>query len=242
MIKGAQSVYRTLNILKLILQKSEEKISLKDVSERLEIPAPTVHRLLSVLKETNFVSFDAVEKKYYISEECLIAANFDRDQLVRSKYLEFSRQLAEKFGYTTSLYTRKGDDCVCIERVEGTNAIQVFSSRVGEYRPLGLGSCTLGIIAFLEDEELDAIIERNQPQLQDRFVGSFDDLRAFIKISRSLGYGYAHDMSVKGAVGISFPIRMNGEIIGALAVDAVKGSEWEAKQDPIVGYIQSNMH
>ena len=242
MIKGAQSAYRILNILTLIVEESEETVSPREISERLGIPAPTVHRLLSVLKECRFVSCDPATKGYRVGDECIIRPNFDRDQRILSRFSPLAHEAAQTFGYTTSLYSRDNDDCTCVERVEGTHNIQVFSSRVGERRPLGLGSCTLGILSVLPVEEGDAILARNEAELKERMVGSWDTLKLFLEISRNRGYGYAYDLAVDGAVGLAFPLCSGGEVVGSVTVDALKGAEWDNKLDDMVAFFRTRLN
>lgn len=57
-IKGAQSVYRVLNILEAVIQRGDQMISPKELSSALDIPLATVHRLLAVLRQRNFVACD----------------------------------------------------------------------------------------------------------------------------------------------------------------------------------------
>ncbi len=241
MIKGAQSVYRTLNILKLIAGRGRRKVSVKEISVELDIPPSTVHRLISVLRECGFISFDPSERKYYIGKECIVTANSNRDDYIRARYSRLARHIAEQFGHTTALYARRGYDCVCVERVEGTRSIQVFTCRPGDIRPLGLGSATLAMLAFLEDGEVDEILAHNAPRLREMSLGSEAEIRRFIGNSRERGYGYAHGLAIENTVGISFPLRREDEIVGAIAVDSLKNREWDAELETMVDYIRANM-
>ena len=49
-IKGAQSVYRVLNILEEVILCGDRMITPKELSVSLDIPVATVHRLLTVLR------------------------------------------------------------------------------------------------------------------------------------------------------------------------------------------------
>ncbi len=240
-IKGAQSVYRTLNILKLVIQQGEIRVSLKEISDRLGIPASTVHRLLAVLRECGFVSFDPSGKGYYIGQECITCTHFDRDSLIKAKYSNLVQHIAKQFGYTTYLYARKGFDCVCLDRVQGTRSIQIFTCDPGDRKPLGLGTGTLAMIAFLEETEIDEIISHNEAQLRQGILCSMEDLRGFIRQSRTLGYGYGHDIILKNVVGISFPLYMDKELVGSLALDSIKGSEWDDQLEIMMDYIKPNI-
>ena len=63
-IKGAQSVYRVLNILEEVILCGDRMITPKELSVSLDIPVATVHRLLTVLRQKIFVACDLVTKKY----------------------------------------------------------------------------------------------------------------------------------------------------------------------------------
>ena len=242
MIKGAQSAYRILNILTLIVERGDDTIAPREISEELEIPLPTVHRLLAVLKECRFVSYDGATRGYKVGDECIIHPNLDPEQRIIARYSPLAHEAAEIFGYTASLYHRNGDDCTCVERVEGTHHIQVFSSKVGERRPLGLGSCTLGILAVLSDDEVESILSRNEAELKERMVGSWDAMKLFLEVSRNRGYGYAYDLAVEGAAGLAFPLLSGKEVIGSITVDGLKGAQWDAQFDEMVDFFKTRLH
>ena len=76
-IKGAQSVYRVLNILEEVILCGDRMITPKELSASLDIPVATVHRLLTVLRQKNFVACDPATKKYHIGDSCLISPRMD---------------------------------------------------------------------------------------------------------------------------------------------------------------------
>ena len=242
MVKGAQSAYRILNILTLIVEQGEKTISPKQISEQLAIPLPTVHRLLAVLKDAQFAVYDSVSRGYKVGDECIIRPNLGPEQRIIARYSPLAHEAAETFGYTTSLYYRHADDCICVERVEGTHHIQVFSSKVKERRPLGLGSCTMGILAVLSKGDVDGILSRNEAELKERLVGSWEDMRLFIEASRKRGYGYAYDLAVDGAAGLAFPLFSGDEVIGSITVDGLKGPQWDNHVEEMVSFFRDRLN
>ena len=241
MIQGAQSVYRTLNILKTIIQNGETPVTLKEISEALEITTSTAHRLLSVLKECGFISFDPKTKSYTIGSDSVIYSGLSMEQYVRTSYGALAGNLARIFGYTTSLFVREGDSCRCVGIYQGTNVIQLAAVRPGERALLGFGSATLGMLAFLPDDEVEAILDRNLLQLEDVVLLGKEELLEFVAFSRRVGYGYAESLIVQGGLGVSYPLYNNGKVVGALAMDALKGREWDSKKDEIVSYLHQHM-
>ena len=84
-IKGAQSVYRVLNILEEVILCGDRMITPKELSASLDIPVATVHRLLMVLRQKNFVACDPATKKYHIGDSCLISPRMDVAAFIRAR-------------------------------------------------------------------------------------------------------------------------------------------------------------
>ena len=158
-IKGAQSVYRVLNILEEVILCGDRMITPKELSASLDIPVATVHRLLMVLRQKNFVACDPATKKYHIGDSCLISPRMDVAAFIRARFLPLAERISRRFGYSTILYARSGYDAVCVERLDGWHPIQVFLNKTGDRRPLGMGSATLSILAAMpEDEDAQALL------------------------------------------------------------------------------------
>ena len=151
-IKGAQSVYRVLNILEEVILCGDRMITPKELSASLDIPVATVHRLLTVLRQKNFVACDPATKKYHIGDSCFI----------RARFLPLAERISRRFGYSTILYARSGYDAVCVERLDGWHPIQVFLNKTGDRRPLGMGSATLSILAAMPEDEAEMILTHNE--------------------------------------------------------------------------------
>lgn len=238
-IKGAQSVYRVLNILEEVILCGNRMISPKELSTALDIPLATVHRLLTVLRQKNFVSCEPVTKKYHIGDSCLISPRMDLFAYIRSRFLPLAEYLSRRFGYSVVLYARKGYDAVCVERLEGEHHIQVFLNKVGERRPLGVGSATLSILAALPEEEAETILAHNEPEIRSVLRTDFSVLRGFLGEARRNGYAFAQGMLLEGTIGVSHVLRMGSDIVGSLAVDAVRSEEWDRDQPAIIEELRN---
>lgn len=241
MIQGAQSVYRTLNILKMIIQRGESPTTLKEVSEAMEITTSTAHRLLSVMTDCGFLSFDPKAKTYVVGSDSVIYSGLSMEHYVRTSFKGLAGNVARMFGYTTSLFIREGDDCKCVGIYQGTNVIQLAACRPGEKAPLGFGSPSMGMVAFLDDEEIEGILDRNEERLRDVLLVDRKTFLEYVALSRTLGYGYAESLLVQGGLGLSYPLKYEGKVVGALAVDALIGREWDEKREGLVAYLQQHL-
>lgn len=240
-IKGAQSVYRVLRILEEVILCGDRMVSPKELSTTLDIPLATVHRLLTVLRQKNFVTCDPVTKKYHIGDTCLVSPRMDIAGYIRASFTPLAERISSLFGYTTILYARSGCNAVCVERFDGWNPIQVFLNKLGDRRPLGIGSATLSILAALPEEEAESILSCNEPEIRLMLKTEFTVLRAFLDEARANGYAVAQGMLIEGTIGVSHALRLGGEVVGSIAVDAVRTAQWDADQPKIIKELQETL-
>src|SRR5262245_34911885 len=70
----------------------------------------------------------------------------------------FLLRLAEQTQDTIYASVREGGAAVCVAREIGAFPIRTLSLEVGHLRPLGVGSGSLALFAFLTDDEIAGII------------------------------------------------------------------------------------
>ena len=232
-IKGAQSVYRVLNILEEVILCGDRMITPKELSASLDIPVATVHRLLMVLRQKNFVACDPATKKYHIGDSCLISPRMDVAAFIRARFLPLAERISRRFGYSTILYARSGYDAVCVERLDGWHPIQVFLNKTGDRRPLGMGSATLSILAAMPEDEAEMILTHNEQEIRFVLKTDFSALRGFLAEARRKGYASAQGMLLEGTIGVSHVLRMGNEAVGSIAIDAVRSEQWDKDQPKI---------
>lgn len=238
-IKGAQSVYRVLNILEEVILCGDRMITPKELSASLDIPVATVHRLLMVLRQKNFVACDPATKKYHIGDSCLISPRMDVAAFIRARFLPLAERISRRFGYSTILYARSGYDAVCVERLDGWHPIQVFLNKTGDRRPLGMGSATLSILAAMPEDEAEMILTHNEQEIRFVLKTDFSALRGFLAEARRKGYASAQGMLLEGTIGVSHVLRMGNEAVGSIAIDAVRSEQWDKGQPKIIQELQS---
>ncbi|MFQ9367138.1 MAG: IclR family transcriptional regulator, partial [Bilophila wadsworthia] len=209
------------------------------LSASLDIPVATVHRLLMVLRQKNFVACDPATKKYHIGDSCLISPRMDVAAFIRARFLPLAERISRRFGYSTILYARSGYDAVCVERLDGWHPIQVFLNKTGDRRPLGMGSATLSILAAMPEDEAEMILTHNEQEIRFVLKTDFSALRGFLAEARRKGYASAQGMLLEGTIGVSHVLRMGNEAVGSIAIDAVRSEQWDKDQPKIIQELQS---
>ena len=236
-VRGAQSIYRTVDILRILLNFPEGCLA-REISERAQLPFSTTHRLLTVLCEKGLIYQDKESRLYYPSLIWSSCSLWQLPKILHRKYGDLPAWIANEFNYTGYLFCRLGYMYVCIERGICNHYIQVFVTAKGERKYLGDGTGSFGILAFLPLEEQKAILKANFPHFKDHLLKSKEEVEEALRLSRQLGYAFGTGFKVQGTASVAIPIRLQGEVVGTIVVAGLYDDMWKAKQAHIVSRIQ----
>lgn len=201
-----QSVDRALKILELFSQEQSE-LSIKEISEMLELPKSTVHGLVSTLKFRGYLSQDISTEKYSLGLRL-----FELGNLVKSKTelikisLPYIHQLVKKVNETVHLVILDGNEALYVEKVEGTQGLRMYS-QVGKRAPMHCTGVGKGILAFLNKERRDEIISQIELKAYtENTLVNVDDLIRDLEIARKNGYAVDDEEIEIGLKCIAAPI------------------------------------
>jgi len=216
---AAQKVCRILKTL-----SSPGALRLADIVQGSGVSAPTTLRILDTLIEEGFVERDVVNKRDLLGQQALILgmAMQGRDH-IRERARASLVRLAALTGDTVLLSTRHGLESVCVDREFGNYPIRANYLDVGSRRPLGAGAGSLALLAWLPEEEVEAVLPLLAPQLAARYSKlTVSRLREEIQRSRAQGYALLLDVVVDQMGGIAVPILgADGKPTAALSVAAL---------------------
>ncbi|ACN14407.1 putative transcriptional regulator (IclR-family protein) [Desulforapulum autotrophicum HRM2] len=219
---GAQSVRRTLSILRSISTYNDDGARLSKIARHVDLPPPTVHRILSVLIEEDFVSFDPVSKLYHMGAELYAMGEDSRLCSIRDRYQTAVRRITEQTGDATYLVIRSGYDGVCIDRVLGSARVQVLGYNIGERHPLGMGAAGQALLAFLPEHECAAILEANSPRYLKYYNIHVDEVRTWIQQGQDRKHTYSSCKITQDAVGVGAPIfNKAGCVVAAISTAGI---------------------
>ncbi|MCX7275106.1 MAG: IclR family transcriptional regulator [Burkholderiales bacterium] len=182
-------------------------VRLTDIAQAAGQDKATTLRLLEVLTRHGFVNRDAESKRYSLGPEIftLGAAAMARSD-PRARVRPSLIQLVRSFEDTAILSVPRGAESVCVDVQVGSFAIRANYLEIGSRRPLGVGAGSLALLAWLPDEEIDALM----PFIADRLASypllSPTMLRRSIEDSRRRGHAMLLDVVVPRMGGIAVPI------------------------------------
>lgn len=234
------SLVKAIQILRGLAESEEDGVRLIDLARDLDLSQPSAHRLLKTLIAENLVEQLPDRKAYRLSLEFFAMAARARQQdgilhLARPSLL----RLSATFNDTVFLLVRSNFDAVCLDRVEGPFPIRSFTGDIGGKIPLGIGQGSLAILAFLEEEEREAIIRFNMPRILDKSSVDEVDLRIMIAEVRDTGAATYNFNMIDGMAGLGVPVLdRNGQAVAALSIGTLASRLTDRRQQTVTDLLR----
>jgi DNA-binding IclR family transcriptional regulator len=218
--KTIQSVDRAATLLKAIAD-ARQRPTVVELAQLCGLNRSTVWRLLSTLERHGLVERDAVTQRYGVGCGLLgLMAAADHTPLVR-RARPVLEGLALETGETVNLAIAKRFELVYVDQVEAPQIMAV--NWHGKSVPLHATSAGKAFLAFLADEERDALLERKLERYTKSTVVDRRELEKEFESVRRDGYCVCVGELEEALVGASAPVLDHHE--RPLAVVSVWGSE-----------------
>lgn len=216
-----ESVDRVMKVLNAFTIETPE-LRLTDLSERLGIPKPQVLRIVSTLETGGYVARDPQTKRYRLGIQMFHLGMVVRQGLdLRRVAHPLLQQLVDETQETAGVFIYDPLGPMCIDFIDSPKGLRIFA-QVGRRMPWNAGSSAKVILAFLPDEQREAILSRCDFKRYTRLtVTDPNDLREMLKEVRVLGYHINRGDLDVDAIGVAGPIfDHDGCIVGAISVSA----------------------
>jgi DNA-binding IclR family transcriptional regulator len=217
-----QSVDRAIRVLTAL--QGARRMSLSELSARLELAPSTTHGIVRTLVEHGMVVQERGSSRYQLGPAVLQLGNVYLDTLeLRSKAIPWAEDLARR----TELAVRTGvlliDDVVIIHhepRPDGTRQMP----EVGIVIPAHASALGKAMLAFLPDETERILKEGELRSMTGETLTSPDALRSQLEQVRATGIAREQDEAVLGEGAVASPVFDSwGDVVGAIGV-VVSGS------------------
>lgn len=236
---GSSSLSKAIHILKDLAENATEGVRLIDLARRLNLSQPSAHRLLKSLIVEGLVEQEG--KSYRLSLEFFSIASQARRRegildIVRPSLL----RLSATFNDTVFLLVRSNFDAICLDRVEGPFPIRSFTGDIGGKVPLGIGQGSIAILAYLPEEEREAIIKFNMPRIMDRAAIDEVDLRIKIEEVRRVGAAQMNFEMIEGMAGLGVPVLdRNGIAVASLSIGTLASRLTDTRSGTITDLLKA---
>jgi DNA-binding IclR family transcriptional regulator len=194
--RGAQAVYRALNVLECFTVE-ESSLSLAQISRRLDLPGPTVHRLLKALEQHQMIAKDREAQRYSLGPGVMRLAHVVQQEsadvvAIAAPSLERLRASTTE---TVGLHLPMSDRRVCVAELVSFNPVKMASGSRQTY-PLHAGAAGKALLAWEPAVQVEQILE-SVPR------GKRAALRHELEEVRSLGYAISQEETVTEASAIA---------------------------------------
>jgi DNA-binding IclR family transcriptional regulator len=215
---GTQAIRRAAAMLRHIARNPEQGVTVRDISELMDLSRSTVHRILRCLVEENLVHQSDDAKHYTIGDlTAELGMLAHGRKLAITRYRSLLEAVARETGATTYLIGRSGNESVCLDLIEATSVIRVIPVSVGQRRPLGVGAGAAAILASLGEAERAATIDVIGPYLPRFSQLSVEKLQDLLRDTRLTGFAESRSQIVEGVYGLAVALQ-SGEQAASYAV------------------------
>ncbi len=194
--------------------------STSDLARSLELPIPTVHRLLAALARLGYLSRDEQTRKFRLGGAALQLGERARAVTdLRVLALLPLRRLYEETGETALLTVVSPDRMfgVCLERVE-TNQPLRLSVQPGRQLPLHAGASQKALLAFMPGPQLERLLAGPLEQLCTATQTEPRALRRDVQAIRERGWAGSHEETNIGVWGIAVPVISEDDVVCAVGI------------------------
>lgn len=225
------SVEKAIDIL-LALQR-ENKKSIRELGEELNISKSALHRTLQTLESRGFVRHDVLSEKYSLGYKILeLSESLKKDIEIRNLAYEYMEELRNLVGDTIQLAIPDDGSVLIIETVDATNDLRVFS-RAGKKYPITYGNFGRVFLSDLSTEEVKRYL-KNYPlkKYASKSIVDEDVFLERIQTVKKQGLSTSIDDPIEGAFSMAAPIYdSQGKVVASIAVSGVK--RFESEKNPI---------
>lgn len=217
--KGS-SITRVLEIIEAISEARHPPSPL-DLSIALDIPKPSIHRLLQLLEKEGYVKVDVHGGLVMGQRINKILFNVWDNEKSRIERISILEKLSTKIGETCGIAILQDNQMLYVDRVQTNWPLQVYLP-IGSKVPLWCTSSGKLFLSYLNPEKRENILKNlSLTQLTKNTIVDIEALESNIQHIHRQHMGTDDEEFIAGMVAVSVPILLaSGEIIASLYMHA----------------------
>lgn len=153
-----QTIHRITKLFEF-LSRYKDGLGINEISQSLDFPLSTTHRMLNSLRKDGYVTQDELTKRYKLGVKILSLAI---NQLNNMDIIKISKpiieELSTKYGQLVYLSVLENNRVVCIDMVNNSKRTK-FYVQIGASMPVYCAASGKAIGAYLDESKLDDIIK-----------------------------------------------------------------------------------
>ncbi len=204
--------------------RAQRPISATEITEKMNLPKPSVNRILSQLEEEGFLQREPIKKRYLPGPRAseLVLSIMLNDALGAPRH-SILQALSDEILETCNCSMLDGNQTVYFDRVEANWPFRI-QLPIGSRLPLHCTASGKLFLAYMESRKRQRLISAAPLQrFTERSITDPDLLNAELDRIKQDGVGIDNEEFMDGMVAISVPVfNTDNEICFTLAVHAPK--------------------
>ncbi len=216
---GSENFAKVFRIMDAFSVDQPEQ-GIRDIAYLLELPASTVGRIMTQLRDVGILFQDPETRRYRLSSRVLRWAKVSQaGNSLRELGLPILKALSQSTGETATLSVPQGFRRMVLERIETEKPVR-YVVNPGDFMPFHSGASGKILLAFMaEEKRLNIIAETGLPALTPNTITDSGKLLQELESIKKQGYAISHGERVPDVASIAAPVRdMNGEVIAAINI------------------------
>jgi DNA-binding IclR family transcriptional regulator len=217
-----QSLDRTFDILE-ILSDEQHGLTLAQISERLELPKSTAHRLLGVLLQRAFVRKASESNRYRLGPGFIgLCSHYLNNLELKTESSPFMAELSRTTGNTVFLAIRQQDKMVYIDSEEQVTSLRKYAI-IGQQKPLYCTSLGKALLMGMDDDEIRSLLKNDPFEKWGPYSHTnIESLIPDIRECRRRGWALDNQEAEPGINCVAAPIRdYRGLVIASISTSWV---------------------
>lgn len=206
MTEISKTTDQAITVLEVVAQQGP--INTASVARKIGSKRTAVFRALETLRARGYIQ--RIEDGYILGPTLFSISKQAEAAFVLSARPVLNR-LAEHIGETVVFVMRDGYEAVTVDQAVRSDQMVHLKFNQEFRHPLHLGASGLSILAFLDADHIERVL---------RGVPNADEVKERLPGIRKDGYALTSRELVRGAHGVSVPVRVSGPVIGSIGVVA----------------------
>lgn len=227
------SVIKAIKILNCF-SAEEPKLSLAEISRRLDMPKSTVHNLLNTMLSEGFIE-RADRDTYALGTAIIRLSQSVRVNVeLRDRAAPLLRELADKTDESVYLTVLDSGHALYIYAIESSKRL-LARSAVGDRAHLHCTSVGKAMMAFLAEDEVQGIVEQSDlPAFTEHTITDHEALYKDLRQTRHRGYAIDNQEHELHTYCIGAPILdAYGQVIGACSISGNESAILDSRIDDL---------
>jgi DNA-binding IclR family transcriptional regulator len=205
------SVEATVKILEYLSRYKNRERTLSQISKDLSINKSSCHRILKLLNNYRFVSYNEKSKQYSLGSYLIVLGSRASEFI---DYLNLAKPhlkwVCEQTKQTSVLLEPVSHDrlmYVAKEELDSPNLPVRITVKLGQHFPLTSASFGKCFLAYMEEDQADEIIRKvNFKKFTDKSITDFEKFKESLKEVKEKGYAVSYEEHTPGLYGVAAPI------------------------------------